>query len=183
MLLFLHVQLDSASDFNDDDAEETLPQEEQRTANFEGEMDPPPSKPSKNVLKRRSSKTSASPSTSLRRLDACVPSEPRATVVGAVDSSLTPWLEEALTAASLTSRIPSLSQRMRTLLRRSVYGRHGRGQGTAASGWADAGRPAGFVGAGVSEELCLAVFSRIEALRVKAVGKQVSETRSSEYSL
>lgn len=64
---------------------------------------------------------------------------------------------------------------MRSLLRRGVYaGKRSRGGRAGEScGWADGGRPLGFVGAGLAEELCLAVFGRIQALRATGVGKQV----------
>lgn len=84
----------------------------------------------------------------------------------------------------LTARLAPLAQRMRSLLLRGVYARTRAGKNTyhdhpglaetrGGSGWADGGRPAGFLGAGLAEELCLAVFGRIQALRADGVGKQV----------
>lgn len=79
----------------------------------------------------------------------------------------------------LTARLAPLAQRMRSLLRRGVYARQKAGKTISMSmavksgGWAESGRPAGFVGAGLAEELCLAVFGRIQSLRAKSVGKQV----------
>lgn len=94
-----------------------------------------------------------------------------------------PWIREALFGCKpcssvsvelpLLARLPSLSRRMQSLLRRWVYGRGLKNVGM--SGLEDTELPAGFVGAGLAEELCSAVFARIEALRTKAVGKQVKK--------
>lgn len=77
----------------------------------------------------------------------------------------------------LTARLRPLAQRMRSLLLKGVYARRRVGKSIGlvdkGGGWADGGRPAGFVGAGLAEELCLAVFGRIQALRAQGVGKQV----------
>lgn len=119
-------------------------------------------------------------------------------VPGAGPTDLSPWLKQALfgtgnylspaAAAAgstkpaatppLTARLKPLAQRMRSLLLKGVYARQRAGKSTGVgkgkgAGWADGGRPAGFVGAGLAEELCLAVFGRIQALRAQGVGKQV----------
>lgn len=109
--------------------------------------------------------------------------------------SLSPWLRQALFATGqssdaaaagstasaaaalpLTARLVPLAQRMRALLFKGVYARRRAGKSIGVGkrgGWADGGRPKGFVGAGLAEELCLAVFGRIQALRAPGVGKQV----------
>lgn len=157
--------------------------------------------PLKVTTKRLSYKSASAPGNSLEILDACLPDEPQGTVLslaaastaipgGGGSSNLPPWLREALYAAGgeqsahavavgpsrsaaalpLTARLAPLAQRMRSLLLKGVYARR---RADKRRGWADGGRPAGFVGAGLAEELCLAVFGRIQALRADGVGKQV----------
>ncbi|CAN0109706.1 unnamed protein product [Ectocarpus sp. 6 AP-2014] len=173
-------------------------QEQRPEGGVDGKTHPAPVKPSK--PKRLTSKTTPSAGNSLELLDACLPEAPpnhTASIPGlaAGDTGETPlWLREALfstasgcaAAASetrvisgasaagppLVARLAPLAQRMRSLLLRGVYARGRTGSG---GGWADGGRPAGFVGAGLAEELCLAVFGRIQGLRAKGVGKQVKK--------
>ncbi|CAM9165037.1 unnamed protein product [Ectocarpus sp. 4 AP-2014] len=166
----------------------------------DGKMHPAPVEPSK--PKRLTSKTTPAGTNSLELLDACLPEAPpnrtasmRRLAAGDTGTGETPlWLREALfstgngcaaaaagtgvtsgTSAAgppLVARLAPLAQRMRSLLLRGVYARGRTGSG---GGWADGGRPAGFVGAGLAEELCLAVFARIQGLRAKGVGKQVKK--------
>lgn len=153
----------------------------------------PPSPPVKPVGQRLTSKSS--PETSLQVLDACLPREPAYARICAASlnyTALPVWLREALLGSSsdetvasktsLTARLPGLARRMSSLLQRGVYARRraGKGKSLDGAGWADGGRPAGFVGAGLAEELCLAVFGRIQALRAKGVGKQVSYFRCAQ---
>lgn len=152
-----------------------------------------PEKKAKTVkCKPRSAKRSTTTATSLTMLDACLPEEPLSevgvsdpAVVDSAGDGLEPWLEAALLGGvppstikkeanenvPLTARLPALTQRMRSLLRKAVYAKGLNGE--LSGQWADRGRPAGFVGAGLAEELCLAVFGRIQALRAPNVGKQV----------
>lgn len=193
-------QVDTAVDFLDDDDEEkpnglddSLEQQQPESA-VHGETYPAAVKPSK--PKRLTSKTTPAAGNSLEVLDACLPGAPSnhiATMPGLAASIAgeTPlWLRGPLsstgssgaapaetvvsgTAAAgspLMARLAPLAQRMRSLLLRGVYARGRTGSG---GGWADSGRPAGFVGAGLAEELCLAIFGRIQGLRAKGVGKQV----------
>lgn len=152
--------------------------------------------PIKRKAKRLTSKSTPAPGNSLEILDACLPEEPRtvaSTASGVVSkvTDMSPWLEQALFPTAtpggpslteavvmpLTARLVPLAQRMRSLLLKGVYARRRYGKSVGVSkgggGWADGGRPAGFVGAGLAEELCLAVFGRIQALRADGVGKQV----------
>lgn len=189
--------MDSASDFVDDDdqavaeSNDTAGREDQEIDLVESKMPPPSTKPPKQ--QRLQAKSVSSPENSLQILDACLPVQPAAVAPdnGFVSSSgsvgLSPWLRNALfgveldgnassaapmATTSLTSRITPLSNRMRSLLLKRVYAK--RRSGSAGSGgWADEGRPAGFLGSGLGEELTLAVFGRIQALRAKNVGKQV----------
>lgn len=153
------------------------------------------STPAKPKPKRLTSKSTPAPGNSLEVLDACLPEEPQNVSGdvsgGTTDVDMSPWLKQALFTTStgagaqssseavvpLTARLVPLAQRMRSLLRKGVYARRRAGKsvgvGTGGGGWADGGRPAGFVGAGLAEELCLAVFGRIQALRAQGVGKQV----------
>lgn len=139
----------------------------------------------------RSAKRSPATRTSLQLLDICLPVEPpvsHESKGGVLDSSgngLSRWLKAALLAdsstgadgnanesGSLTTRLSALTHRMRSLLRKSVYAK--KSALKAQDGrWTDGCRPAGFMGAGLAEELCLAVFGRIQALRAATVGKQV----------
>lgn len=192
--------MDSASDFVDDDdqavaeSDDTAGRENQEEDLGKSKMPPPSTKPPKQ--QRLKAKSVSCPENSLQILDACLPVQPAAVASddGVVSSSgsvhsvgLSPWLRNALfgvepdgnasSAAStattaLTARIIPLSNRMRSLLLKRVYAK--RRSGSAGSGgWADEGRPAGFLGSGLGEELALAVFGRIQALRAKNVGKQV----------
>lgn len=161
------------------------------------DMPLPCTKPTKQ--QRLTSRTVSTPESSLEILDACLPLEPPLVVRGqaplevgsrtaTVDwPTLSPWLRHALfrswdnsgpspgvsvTTTSLTARIIPLTQRMRSLLFKRVYAK--RRSASAASGtWSDEGRPVGFLGAGLGEELALAVFGRIQSLKTKNVGKQV----------
>ena len=195
-------QVDSASDFADDDDQADA---EANIASLVGlvehpedqskaDMAPPEPKPSKQ--QRLKAKSAPSPKSSLQILDACLPVEPGvlATGVGdvpkpaAVDSpDLSEWLRDALfgsgaydiaspaastTTTALTARIGPLANRMRAVLLKRIYAKRRSGS-TGAGGWAEEGRPAGFLGSGLGEELALAVFGRIQALRAKNVGKQV----------
>ena len=168
----------------------------------------------KKVTKRhRNPKSMPPPATSLHILDATLPAEPRfirTHIAREVGTNIPQWLEHALdgtimskqvpmpSAASdaaaatlLTARLAALTKRMRTLLRKHLYGRgrHGpEGDGNDVGMWAEEGRPAGFLGAGLAEELCSAVFARIQGLRDKGVGKQVRcfeylENRHAQKSL
>lgn len=164
---------------------------------------PPPATPVKQKQKRLTSKSTPAPGNSLEILDACLPEEPRnvvpstATAAGSAipgggagggSTELSLWLRQALFSTGgehnqsseavlpLTARLGPLAQRMRSLLLKGVYARRRAGKMTKMSdggGWADGGRPKGFVGAGLAEELCLAVFGRIQALKAPGVGKQV----------
>lgn len=185
--------MDSATDFVHDDGEDDVAgdsayrgQQTDRSANSSQAPTPKP------VRQRLTTKSSSE--NSLQVLDACLPKEPPLAPAvtptsrfGRDYGGLPPWLKQALlgggdhsddltravgSTAALTARLPALAQRMRSLLAKGVYARRTYGKGGVA-GWADAGRPAGFVGAGLAEELCLAVFGRIQALRAKGVGKQV----------
>lgn len=191
------LQVDSHADFldeeDDDNAEDSDKSQQNATAGSETPL--PQTKPTKQ--KRLTSKSTPAPGNSLDMLDACLPEEPSGLVVtpaaAAISpaSSISPWLRQALfagddepcrgavvdgsTASPLTARLSPLAQRMRSLLLRGVYARRrraGKANGKGG-GWADGGRPAGFVGAGLAEELCLAVFGRIQGLRAQGVGKQV----------
>lgn len=190
------IQVDSATDFVDDeDAEDEKVQEQESRS--DGDMPPALANPSK---RRLTSKTTSAPENSLQVLDACLPKEPQEMNPGRVSGSETPktvsgnqelpsWLRRALfegldrsetrtaaaTSSPLTARLVPLAQRMRSLLRRGVYAKRRRVGTGDTCGWADGGRPAGFVGAGLAEELCLAVFGRIQALKAKGVGKQVRD--------
>ncbi|CAM9377533.1 unnamed protein product, partial [Scytosiphon promiscuus] len=158
-------------------------------------------KPAK--LKRLTSRSATAPGNSLEILDACLPGEPgvilqsfttssssKAPDAATVMSETLPlWLRQAIFATSsdeplhatvpLTARLTPLAHRMRSLLLRGIYARQRADKtismGVKSGGWAEGGRPAGFVGAGLAEELCLAVFGRIQSLRAKAVGKQVKK--------
>lgn len=159
------------------------------------DMPQPAPKPAKQH--RLKTKSVTSPESSLQILDACLPVEPGVRVAAgvgdvlksaAVDSpDLSQWLRDALfggraddlassaastTTAALTARIVPLANRMRAVLLKRVYAKRHSGS-AGAGGWADEGRPAGFLGSGLGEELALAVFGRIQALRAKNVGKQV----------
>lgn len=197
------VQVDSHADFLHEDNEDTSNDTEKsqlHNATPGSETFASQTKPV--TQKRPTSKSTPAPVNSLEMLDACLPEEPRGLVVAfpasatSPASCISPWLRQALfvggdeasdavgdggvsTASTaslpLTARISPLAQRMRSLLLRGVYARKRRavranGRG---GGWADGGRPAGFVGAGLAEELCLAVFGRIQGLRAQGVGKQV----------
>lgn len=148
--------------------------------------------------KRLTSKSTTSLGNSLEMLDACLPEEPkipytnrastspasavpswlRQALFGGFDESFNAGVDSAAAAVAavlpLTARLAPLAHRMRSLLLRGVYARRRFGKTSSKVGrWADAGRPAGFVGAGLAEELCLAVFGRIQGLRAQGVGKQV----------
>ncbi|CAM9229718.1 unnamed protein product, partial [Ectocarpus sp. 8 AP-2014] len=183
------------SDLNDSRKQQ---QERRPEGGVDGKAPSASVKPSK--PKRLTSKTTSAAGNSLELIDACLPGAPpnrTASMPGraAGDTGETPlWLREALfstgsgssdataetgvvsgTAAAgppLVARLAPLAQRMRSLLLRGVYAR---GRAGSERGWADGGRPAGFVGAGLAEELCLAVFARIQGLRAKGVGKQVKK--------
>lgn len=173
----------------------------------EPDMPPPSTKPTKH--QRLKSKSVSSPESSLEILDACLPVEPGlplvAGVARSVDGSkdatvdspgLAPWLRNVLfgngvdsnasstvseTTTALTARIAPLAQRMRSLLLKRVYAKTRSGS-AGSGGWADKGRPAGFLGAGLGEELALAVFGRIQSLRAKNVGKQVRSFTLSRHT-
>lgn len=191
--------MDSASDFVDDDdqadaeSNDIAGREDHEEDLGKSQMPPPSTKPPKQ--QRLKAKSVSSPENSLQILDACLPVQPVAAAPDGVVSSsssvhsvgLSPWLRDALfgvepdgnasssastATTALTARITSLSNRMRSLLLKRVYAK--RRFGSSGSGcWADEGRPAGFLGSGLGEELALAVFGRIQALRAKNVGKQV----------
>ncbi|CAM9468160.1 unnamed protein product, partial [Ectocarpus sp. 12 AP-2014] len=197
-------KVDTAVDFHDDDDEEERndvdgSREQCPEDGVDEKTHVAPVKPSK--PKRLTSKTTRTAGNSLELLNACLPAPPpnrTASMPGlaAGDTRETPlWLRKALfstgsgraaaaaaetgfmagTSAAgppLVARLAPLAQRMRSLLLRGVYAR---GRIGSRGGWADGGRPAGFVGAGLAEELCLAVFARIQGLRAKGVGKQVKK--------
>lgn len=192
-------KVDTAIDFVDTDADsgdEEADTDGQQPEGFEidGVIVQPPQPLSRKpeVLKSKTArllKPSADAKTSLTMLDACLPKEPIKTVseeagVFAGMKGLSPWLTRALLGnetnttpnevkqtMSLTARLPGLSRRMRSLLHRGMYAQ-GR-EGGDVGRWAEPGRPAGFIGAGLAEELCLAVFGRVKALRACKAGKQV----------
>lgn len=143
----------------------------------------------KSTKKHLAVATAPSAETSLQILDASLPRAPKngpSTQTSEIgDWELSPWLRQALVGveagsdawasagpAPLIARLPALAQRMRSILQRGLYGRN-LGEKESGGAWAEDGRPAGFVGAGLAEELCLAIFGRIGALRSKGVGKQV----------
>ncbi|CAB1097864.1 unnamed protein product [Ectocarpus sp. CCAP 1310/34] len=196
-------KVDTAVDFLDDDDEKDRSDvdhsgKQRPECGVDEKPHPAAVKPSK--PKRLTFKTTPAAGKSLELLDACLPGPPpnrTASMPGlaAGDTGETPlWLTEALFSTSsvradaaaetgvmsgtsaagppVVARLAPLAHRMRSLLMRSVYARGRIGSG---GGWADGGRPAGFVGAGLAEELCLAVFSRIQGLRAKGVGKQVKK--------
>lgn len=119
--------------------------------------------------------------TSMQELNATLPLEPsyiRIDISGVNVLLLPRWLRDAIApdltgAPHLITRLPALAQRMRSLLRKQLYGRGQYGKDLYVGAWMENGRPAGFLGAGVAEELCSAVFARIQSLRAKGVGKQV----------
>lgn len=185
--------MDSASDFLDDDDDDEEQGQDQETSNpgIEGALIP--AQPTKKHL---AFATARSAETSLEILDLNLPKEPQSLPLEMLSGSPTqvpemgnweasPWLKEALLRAGagadesisagttpLIARLPALAQRMRAILQRGVYGGKRFAKETCG-GWAGDGRPAGFVGAGLAEELCLAIFGRIGALRSKGAGKQV----------
>lgn len=193
--VFYATQVDTAVDFFDD--EDSQEQQLQPEGGVDVETHPAPVKPSK--PKRLTSKTTPAAGNSLELLDVCLPGAPpnrSASMPGpaAGDTGEAPrWLREALFSTAsggadataetgagprrppLVARLGPLAQRMRSLLLRDVYAR---GRTGSEGGWADGGRPAGFVGAGLAEELCLAVFGRIQGLRAQGVGKQVRVLRA-----
>lgn len=141
--------------------------------------------------KSRSARPCHASRTSLQLLDVCLPKEPqllhstREIVTDPRSIGWSPWLKVALLAdsstgsdgntnkvGSLTARLSMLKKRMRSLLRESVYAKKS-ARWTRNGRWTDGGRPVGFLGAGLAEELCLAVFGRIQALRATTIGKQV----------
>eukprot|EP00903_Cladosiphon_okamuranus_P014927 g13820.t2 len=184
-------KVDSAADFaDDDDDDDDGGDKPQATASAEAGSDAPPdATPLKQNRKRLTSKSTPAPGNSLEILDACLPEEPRTVVhsggAGGGLAELSPWLRQALFAADgeqsseavlpLTARLGPLAQRMRSLLLKGVYARRRAGKRSSGGGWASGGRPKGFVGAGLAEELCLAVFGRIQALKAQGVGKQVKK--------
>lgn len=175
---------------DDDDEEQGQGQE---LPNPDSEISPIPAQPTKKHL---AFATARSGETSLEILDANLPKEPQGFALEIFSGSPTqvlekgnweasPWLKEALLGVGagvdetnsagttpLIARLPALAQRMRAILQRGVYGGKRVAKETCG-GWAGDGRPAGFVGAGLAEELCLAIFGRIGALRSEGVGKQV----------
>ncbi|CAM9114855.1 unnamed protein product [Choristocarpus tenellus] len=156
-------------------------------------------------LKRKGMKGAIVSHSSLRALNECLPKEPlfyskvdfpgwswkeyvrRWRGFDLPDSDLSEsipsWILEAFvegaskdeSAAPYIMRLPGLSDKMKLLLRRGIYGCSKVVEQLDDDGWAEAGRPAGLLGAGLSEEMCLAVFGRIQRLRKKTVGKQVKK--------
>lgn len=200
---FLHDEDEDVDEPNDDgDGDNQLERKEgQRNDTAARVIDLPRPHPKPAKRKRLASKSTPAPGNSLEILDACLPEEPRdiflaaaaSTTRATVAEKLPVRLRETLFATSntqcsdgasadsaalpLTARLAPLSQRMRSLLMRGIYARRRAGKttevGEKGGRWAERGRPAGFVGAGLAEELCLAVFGRIQSLRAKGVGKQV----------
>lgn len=165
-------QVDSAGDlFDQDDPPEIKDDQDNQ---------PVTTKPIKPHLKKSKSVCS------LQELDSTLPLEPShiRTDISGIDVSVLPqWLGGALLGKEgaiaqgvtyaaegpqLITRLPALAQRMRSLLRGQLYGR-----GSGVGEWSGKGRPAGFLGAGLAEEMCSAVFARIQSLRAKGVVKQV----------
>lgn len=190
-----YFQVDSRTDFldNDEGGHGDRTEESGTKVPRAGPDAPAPARTPPVKQKRH---TATSRGKSLEILDDCLPKEPRIILISspALHSSVSLWLQRALFAGGeelpdsvgasrvqlamlpLTARLLPLAQRMQRLLLKAVYARGRADNATGSgSGWADGGRPAGFVGAGLAEELCLAVFGRIQGLRAQGVGKQVGD--------